>query len=212
MRTFLFLACLPLAAQAIVQRTNCPRVLTPGTIVAAESVANVGNYPIIILACYKLDPTQFSITDNHDGSTPVVSIIGGTSGGTGASQLSQLLDFKGTPTSSVLTIGASNGSFKVNSLPVVVSFPEATITKVAGTDSGTFSIYLDYNAGSPLLRVGCSAGINEGNYTFTHVVGTSCSIFDGFPEKSVPLFTIDIAVGVFQTVVDFRSIFMSPGA
>lgn len=67
--------------QAIVQRTNCPRTLTPGTIVAVESVQTVANYPIVILACYQLDGTTF-IVDNTT-NPPTIKLNGSLGGGGG---------------------------------------------------------------------------------------------------------------------------------
>jgi hypothetical protein len=65
------------AFQAIVQQTNCPQSLTPGTIVAAQSVGTVANYPVVILACYTLDPSVFSI---NNGTSPptITAVVNGT--------------------------------------------------------------------------------------------------------------------------------------
>jgi hypothetical protein len=57
----LFFCHLVASAQAVVQQTNCPTNLPVNTIVAAQSVTSVANYPVVILACYILDPTVFSI-------------------------------------------------------------------------------------------------------------------------------------------------------
>jgi ABC-type nitrate/sulfonate/bicarbonate transport system permease component len=65
------------AFQAIVQQTNCPQTLIPGTIVAAQSVATVANYPVVILACYTLDPNVFTINTTTTPPT-ITAIINGT--------------------------------------------------------------------------------------------------------------------------------------
>lgn len=82
--------------QAIVQQTNCPKHLTAGTIVAAQAVSTLANYPVIILACYTLDPADFSVTVGAPGTTPVLHTIGGGGGGGG--------------TSATLCVPASNSS------------------------------------------------------------------------------------------------------
>ena len=68
--------------QASVQQTNCPRILDPGTIVVAQSIGgNNANYPIIILACYLLDPSQFTITPGSGGAMGTISVTGSVASG-----------------------------------------------------------------------------------------------------------------------------------
>jgi hypothetical protein len=67
-----------LAFQAIVLQTNCPKGLIPGTIVAAQSVTSVANYPVVILACYTLDPNVFTIDNTTTPPTIRVTGSGGT--------------------------------------------------------------------------------------------------------------------------------------
>lgn len=61
------------AGQAIVQQTNCPKVLTPGTIVAAQAVGSMASYPVIILACYTLDSAGFTV--DNTTSPPTIRAI-----------------------------------------------------------------------------------------------------------------------------------------
>jgi hypothetical protein len=66
-----------IALQAIVLQTNCPKSLTPGTIVAAQAVSTQANYPVVILACYTLDPSIFTV--NMSTSPPTITaVINGT--------------------------------------------------------------------------------------------------------------------------------------
>jgi hypothetical protein len=66
-----------LAAQAVVQQTNCPKTLNPGTIVVAQAVTGLNaNYPVIILACYQLDLSDFSITPAVGTGLPTISVTG----------------------------------------------------------------------------------------------------------------------------------------
>jgi hypothetical protein len=83
MKKFLFLICLPLYCQAIVERTNCPKVLSPGTIVAAQAVSSLANYPVVILACYTLNASNFSI--DNTTTPPTIDVIGGAAGSPGGS-------------------------------------------------------------------------------------------------------------------------------
>jgi hypothetical protein len=71
------------SGQAIVQQTNCPKVLSPGTIVAAQAVSSLANYPVIILACYTLNASNFSI--DNTTTPPTIDVIGGAAGNPGGS-------------------------------------------------------------------------------------------------------------------------------
>lgn len=61
-----------LLMQALVTQVNCPKVLAPGSIVVAQSAGSLANYPVILLACYTLDPTIFSI--NNSTTPPTITI------------------------------------------------------------------------------------------------------------------------------------------
>jgi hypothetical protein len=75
-----------LNGQAVIQRTNCPKTIQSGTVVVAQSASIQGNSsPVIILSCYQLNPSQISIQDNHDGTTPIISIVSGLSATPGGS-------------------------------------------------------------------------------------------------------------------------------
>lgn len=110
--------------QAIVQRTNCPKTIQPGTIVVAETASFQGDYPIVILACYQLNPSQISIQDNHDGTTPVISLLSGLASNPGGSAGQVQVNLGGTtlggitlsgdatlnPTTGALTLKTVNGN------------------------------------------------------------------------------------------------------
>jgi hypothetical protein len=84
-------------SQADVQQVNCPKVLTPGTIVVAQSVGGLNaNYPVIILACYQLNLSNFSITPAAGGGLPTINVIGSAaSGATGPIGALQITDGAG---------------------------------------------------------------------------------------------------------------------
>lgn len=100
-------------AQAIVTRTNCPRFTTPGTIVAVQQVQTQANYPIIVLACYTLDPVSFVLDDTTSPPTIRGTGQGGTiiytgTGGSGFDILNEI------PTGSVNGI---NTNFTLSQVP-----------------------------------------------------------------------------------------------
>jgi hypothetical protein len=106
------------SGQAIVERTNCPKVLSPGTIVAAQSVSSLANYPVVILACYTLNPSNFSI--NNTTTPPTIDVIGGVAGNPGGSAGQFQINSNGTIFGGVTFSGdatvASNGTLTLNSV------------------------------------------------------------------------------------------------
>jgi hypothetical protein len=110
------LAC-PLGAQALVQRVNCPKDLASGTIVAAQSVSSLANVPVVILACYTLNSTNFSI--DNTTTPPTISIIGtlaaNPAGTTGQFQINNNEVFGAVTFSGDATV-ASNGTLTLNSV------------------------------------------------------------------------------------------------
>lgn len=93
-RVCLFLGTTPfLLAQAIVQQTNCPKNLVANTIVVAQAVSSQANYPIMVLACYKLDSSVFSVITGAPGTLPTLTVTGavasGAAGSTNQIQINQ---------------------------------------------------------------------------------------------------------------------------
>ena len=125
------------------------------------------------------------------------------SGGGGASD-----DLRADSSPGIFAIATGNLNFVVNGLPVTFTMGPATITRTAGTDTGTFFAYGDYNAGAPVIRCGYGAGINIGNYTVSSgFSGSACVNAPGFPAESIPLSSVDISAGNFQPPADQRALY-----
>ena len=117
-------------------------------------------------------------------------------------------DLRGTSAAAVFTIATGKFNFIVNGLPVTYTAGPATITRTGGTDSGTFFAYGDYNAGAPVIRCGYGAGITPMNYAVSSgFSGSACVAAPGFPAESIPLASVDISGGTFQTPLDQRAFF-----
>ena len=117
-------------------------------------------------------------------------------------------DLRGDSVSSVFSIAPGKLNFIVNGLPVTFTMGPATITRIAGTDTGTFFAYGDYNSGAPVLRCGYGAGITISNYTVSSgFTGSTCVGAPGFPAESIPLANVDISSGNFQPPFDQRALY-----
>lgn len=103
--------------------------------------------------------------------------------------------------STVLTVAQGKVNYIVAGVPTTYTMGAGTITKTGGTDTGTFLIYADYNAGTPVLRCGYGAGITIGNYTVSSgFSGSTCSgSITAFPADSIPVASVDISSGTLQT-------------
>jgi hypothetical protein len=79
-----------------------------------------------------------------------------------------------------------------------------TITHTTGTDSGTFYLFVDYNAGTPVRKCLAGTGITIGNYTVSSgFSGSTCASGTAFPAQSFYQTTVAIASGVWQTPASF---------
>jgi len=117
-------------------------------------------------------------------------------------------DLRADSVSALFTLSEGKLNFIVNGLPVTFSFGPATITSTAGTDTGTFFIYGDYNSGAPVIRCGYGAGISIGNYSISSgFSGSTCVGAPGFPAETIPLATVDISTGIFQPPFDQRALY-----
>jgi hypothetical protein len=118
-----------------------------------------------------------------------------------------------TVSGAVASLAVGRYGFQVNGSPVTFALGPASITKIAGTNNGTFLVYIDYNAGSPVARCVHSGGISMGNYTVSSgFSGSTCPAGTSFPACSIPLASIDVSLGVFQTPADVRPQMAAMGA
>lgn len=115
-------------------------------------------------------------------------------------------DLESSSTSSQYSIQSGRVRFTINGLPETIQLGPATISKIAGTDSGSFWVYADYNNGAPVLRCAYGTGLSIGNYTVAGFSGSTCVSGNGFPALSVPLAAVDVNLGILQAPFDFRSV------
>jgi hypothetical protein len=115
-------------------------------------------------------------------------------------------DLQASSNASTLTVAAGRADFNVNGLPMAIQFGPATIVRNSGTDSGTFLVFADYNAGAPALRCSITAGINISSYTVSSgFAGSTCTAGSAFPAHTIPVALMDVALGVMQPVQDLRT-------
>ena len=132
-KLWLFLGlCAPIWSQAIVQQTNCPLSLVPGTIVAAQSVTSVANYPVVILACYTLSATNFTI--DNGTSPPTIRLTGVTGGITQLTGDGTAGPGTGSQAITLATVNASVGTCGDSThIPVVVLNAKGLVTACTST-------------------------------------------------------------------------------
>jgi hypothetical protein len=128
-----------------------------------------------------------------------------TSGST-TQQATAFTDLLVTGTDTVLTVGTGRADFSVNGLPQAINLGPATIVHSTGSDTGTFLVYADYNSGAPVLRCSFTVGINPGSYVVSNgFSGSTCTSGNAFPAHTIPLATMDVSGGIFQTPIDLRT-------
>lgn len=127
--------------------------------------------------------------------------------GSGATSISGLTDLQASVTGATATVKTGRSVYLDSTgLNASTSHGEATITKQAGTDTGTFRIAVDYNSGSPQLKCYYGTGISIGNYTLSNI---SCASGNAFLANDFPLATMDVSGGTLQTPTDLRGIAMA---
>ena len=218
-RWSIFLLPLLATSQAIVQQTNCPKNLVANTIVVAQAVATQANYPVIILACYKLDPSVFSVITGAPGTLPVLTVTGavasGAAGSPGQIQINQGSGFFGAiagVTEGYLTLAdnlLANASTSLHGfLPKIPGNANYCLSGLTGfwTNSGCPGNTIP--GGSPgQLQINSSGAfgglstLSEGYFTFSNVTtGNATSAAHGFlPKLSGTLTDCLIGTGVFAT-------------
>jgi hypothetical protein len=186
---------------------NSPGNLLARSAAATAPIKNVSSLPgTCVIGEYVYLTTAATAGQNTYGctSTNVWTLQGDGGAGGGATDLSGLTDLRTTATSTIVTTAA--GAVHVNGTQY--AGVSSTITKTAGTDSGTFRVGFDYNAGSPVLRCYYGAGITITNYTVSAgFSGSTCTSSGAFPANVVPLSSVVITTGSFGTPVDLRAMF-----
>lgn len=128
--------------------------------------------------------------------------VGSTAGGAG--NVSELNDFKVSVSGATVSIGTgrvqaldSAGRYTVTELPA------ATVSRTAGSDTGTLRVEVDPNGGAPVFRCWFSTGITVSNYTAAGCVTGSQSQFS---TGAQPLASLIISNGTWGGVVDLRAL------